>query len=105
MNNWLTQVVAITWMSIRNIPQRLAPSIVAAVGVAGVVLVLVGVLSMREGFRAVLDQSGADDIAIVMRTGSTDEMGSNISQAQTRIVEDAAAVARALLPRGRPEDS
>ncbi|MET0499392.1 MAG: ABC transporter permease [Steroidobacteraceae bacterium] len=94
MNNWLTQVIAITWMSIRNIPQRLAPSIVAAVGVAGVVMVLVGVLSMREGFRAVLNQSGADDIAIVMRTGSTDEMGSNISQAQVRIVEDAASVAR-----------
>jgi len=52
------------------------------------------VLSMREGFRAVLNQSGADDIAIVMRTGSTDEMGSNISQAQVRIVEDAASVAR-----------
>jgi putative ABC transport system permease protein len=94
MSNWIAQVFAITWMSIRNIPQRLAPSIVAAVGVAGVVLVLVGVLSMREGFRAVLDQSGADDIAIVMRSGSTDEMGSNIAQSQTRIVEDAAGVQR-----------
>lgn len=91
---WIRQAVAITWMSIRNIPQRLAPSIVAAVGVAGVVMVLVGVLSMREGFRAVLSQSGSDDIAIVMRTGSTDEMGSNITQSQTRIVEDAVGVAR-----------
>jgi len=94
MSNWIAQVFAITWMSIRNIPQRLAPSIVAAVGVAGVVLVLVGVLSMREGFRAVLDQSGADDIAIVMRSGSTDEMGSNIGQSQTKIIEDAAGVQR-----------
>jgi putative ABC transport system permease protein len=94
MSNWIAQVFAITWMSIRNIPQRLAPSIVAAVGVAGVVLVLVGVLSMREGFRAVLDNSGADDIAIVMRSGSTDEMGSNIEQSQTRIIEEAAGVQR-----------
>jgi len=94
MSNWIAQVFAITWMSIRNIPQRLAPSIVAAVGVAGVVLVLVGVLSMREGFRAVLNQSGADDIAIVMRSGSTDEMGSNIDQSQTKIVEDAAGIQR-----------
>jgi len=94
MSNWLTQVAAITSMSVRNIPQRLAPSVVAAVGVAGVVLVLVGVLSMREGFRAVLDQSGADDIAIVMRSGSTDEMGSNIAQDQTKIVEDSAGVLR-----------
>lgn len=92
--NWFAQVFAITAMSIRNIPQRLAPSIVAAIGIAGVVLVLVGVLSMREGFRAVLDQSGADDIAIVMRSGSTDEMGSNLGVDQTRIVADAAGVAR-----------
>ena len=91
--NWLTQIVAITWMSIRNIPQRLAPSIVAAVGVAGVVMVLVGVLSMREGFRAVLAQSGADDVAIVMRSGSTDEMGSGIGQSQTKIIEDTVGVA------------
>lgn len=94
MTRWFSQVFAITWMSLRNIPERLAPSIVAAVGVAGVVMVLVGVLSMREGFRAVLAQSGADDIAIVMRSGSTDEMGSNIGQAQTRIVENAKGVAR-----------
>lgn len=94
MINWLTQIFSITWMSIRNIPQRLAPSIVAAVGVAGVVMVLVGVLSMREGFRAVLAQSGADDIAIIMRSGSTDEMGSNLAQSQTRIIEDIAGVAR-----------
>jgi putative ABC transport system permease protein len=92
--NWFAQVFAITAMSIRNIPQRLAPSIVAAIGIAGVVMVLVGVLSMREGFRAVLEQSGADDIAIVMRAGSTDEMGSNLGVDQTRIVADATAVAR-----------
>ena len=90
----LAQIVAITAMSLRSIPQRLAPSIVAAAGVAGVVLVLVGVLSMREGFRAVLAQSGAEDVAIVMRSGATDEMGSTLALAQTRLIEDATGVAR-----------
>ena len=51
-------------------------SIVALIGIAGVVMVLIGVLSIGEGFRAVLDQSGAEDVAIVLRSGATDEMGS-----------------------------
>lgn len=94
MTNWLAQIVSITGMSLKSIPQRLAPSIVAIVGVAGVVLVLVGVLSMREGFEAVLDRSGADDTAIVLRSGATDEMGSTLDQVQTRLIEDAPGVAR-----------
>ena len=57
------------------------------------VTVLIGVLSIGEGFRAVLDLSGADDVAIVLRSGATDEMGSGLAQTQTRIIADAAAVA------------
>lgn len=92
--NSFAQIAAVTSMNLRNLPQRLAASLVAAIGVAGVVLVLVGVLSIREGFNAVLEQSGAEDVAIVLRSGSTDEMGSTIGQAQTRIIEEAAGVAR-----------
>jgi putative ABC transport system permease protein len=94
MLQWFEQVAAITAMSIRNLPQRLVPSLVAAIGVAGVVLVLVGVLSMREGFRAVLESSGAEDVAIVLRSGATDEMGSNLGIEQTRVIDDAPGVAR-----------
>jgi len=55
---------------------------------------LIGVLSIKEGFRAVLELSGAEDIAIVLRNGATDEMSSNLSQEQTRIIADAKQVAR-----------
>ena len=71
-------------MNLRSMRERLTSSIVALVGIAGVVMVLIGVLSIGEGFRAVLDLSGADDVAIVLRGGSTDEMGSGIAQTQTR---------------------
>lgn len=93
-NNSLAQIVAITSMNVRNMSQRAASSIVALIGIAGVVTVLIGVLSIAEGFRAVLEISGSDQVAIVLRNGATDEMGSGLSQEQTRIIADAKQAAR-----------
>lgn len=89
----MTQISAITSMNLRNVSQRATSSIVALVGIAGVVMVLIGVLSIAAGFRAVLTLSGAEDVAIVLRSGATDEMGSGLSQPQTRIVADAKDIA------------
>ena len=93
-SNMFTQIGAITSLNVRNMSARLASSIVALVGIAGVVTVLIGVLSIREGFRAVLDLSGATDVAIVLRSGATDEMGSGLDQTQTRVIGDAKDVKR-----------
>ena len=41
-----------------------------------------------------LDQSGQADVAIVLRGGATDEMGSNLSLEQTRLVADTPGVKR-----------
>jgi len=93
--NGLRQLGAITLMNLRNVPDRLSTSLVAAVGVAGVVTILVGVLSMSEGFRSVLQYAGHDDVAIVLRGGSNDEMSSGLSLDQTRLIADAPQVVRA----------
>ncbi len=87
-NNSLAQISAITSMNVRNMSQRAASSIVALIGIAGVVTVLIGVLSIAEGFKAVLEISGSDQVAIVLRNGATDEMGSGLSQEQTRVIAD-----------------
>lgn len=92
--NWTSQLAAISSMNLRNVPQRAASSVVALVGIAGVITVLIGVLSIGAGFRAVLDLSGSEDVAIVLRSGATDEMGSGLSQPQTRIIADAKGIAR-----------
>jgi|RhiMetdeSRZDD1v2_1073273.scaffolds.fasta_scaffold15268_7 putative ABC transport system permease protein len=92
--NSVTQVSAITSMNLRNVSQRATSSVVALVGIAGVVTVLIGVLSIAAGFRAVLTLSGAQDVAIVLRSGATDEMGSGLSQPQTRIIADSKDIAR-----------
>ena len=42
----LKQILAITLMNLRNLPQRVGTSLVVVVGIAGVVGVLVSVLAM-----------------------------------------------------------
>jgi len=94
MSGTVSQAVAITSTSLQNIRERFASSIVAIIGIAGVVTVLVGVLSIREGFRVALDYSGSPDIAIVLRGGSSDELSSGMGQDQARIIMDSPHVAR-----------
>jgi putative ABC transport system permease protein len=72
----------------------LGSTLVALFGVTGVVTVVVGVLSINEGFRAVLQRAGADDVAVVLRGGSTDEMTSGFGLAETRVIADAQQIAR-----------
>ena len=92
--NVTSQIAAITSMNLRNVAQRITASLVALVSIAGVVIVLIGVLSIAAGFRAVLDQSGQQDVAIVLRDGATDEMGSSLLNEQVRIIADAKETAR-----------
>jgi putative ABC transport system permease protein len=90
----MNQISAITSMNLRNVSQRLTSSVVALVGIAGVVMVLIGVLSISAGFRAVLTLSGARDVAIVLRSGATDEMGSGLTLEQTKVIADSKNIAR-----------
>ncbi len=62
---WLRQTLAVTLLNLRTIPQRLGSSTVAIVGIAGVVVVLVAVLSIAEGFRAAMQDAGSPGRAIV----------------------------------------
>ena len=50
--NWLSQVAAVSKFGLLSIPQRRGSVAAAVFGIAGVVAVLVGVLSMGVGFRA-----------------------------------------------------
>lgn len=94
MSNWLSQITAVTLANLRSVGERKAASVVAVVGLAGVVAILVGVLSMREGFRVALDQAGAEDIAIIMRSGASSEMSSGLTLDQTRIIAEAKSVVK-----------
>jgi len=90
----LSQIIAITLVNIRSIPQRLGSSAVAIVGIAGVVVVFVSVLSIAQGFRAAMTTAGDPRTAIVLRAGTDSEMSSGLSREQTQIVKDAPGLAR-----------
>lgn len=94
MLNWLSQIMAVTWFGLRTIPQRKGPALTAAIGIAGVVAVFVGVLSIAQGFRHAVTATGRDDIAIVLRDGANNEMSSGLGREETRLIKNAPGVAR-----------
>ena len=92
MNAWLNQLTAVTAMNLRNLPARIGTSLVAVVGIGGVVAVLVSLLSMGEGFRAALELSGRDDVALVLRGGSADELSSAFARDQVSVIAAAPGI-------------
>lgn len=92
--NWLAQILSVTRFGLSTIPQRKGSALAAAIGIAGVVAVFVGVLSIAQGFRQAVTSAGRDDIAIVLRDGANNEMSSGISREESRIIKDAPGVAR-----------
>ncbi len=88
----LNQMFAVTWLNLRNLPQRTGSSLVAVVGVAAVVLVFAAVLSMAQGFERTMISAGADDTAIILRDGATSELTSGLSNEQVLIIGEAPGV-------------
>jgi putative ABC transport system permease protein len=94
MLNWLSQIVSVTKFGVLSIPQRIGSVAAALFGIAGVVGVLVSVLSMAVGFKKTMLASASPNSAIVLRTGADDEMSSGFGQEETRLIADAPGLAR-----------
>ena len=90
----LGEIAGVTAMNLRAVPQRASASAVAVVGIAGVVLIIVAVLSVAQGFRRTLELAGSDRVAIVLRGNSTAEMESLFQEDQVRIIEGTPGIAR-----------
>ena len=103
--NWFAQVAALIGFSMRTLRARLGSAFAAIVGIAGVVAVLVGVLSIGEGFKRVMVETGAPDMAIVLRSGADSEMTSVLLRSNDApVIENAPGVARAAgKPLASPE--
>lgn len=94
MLGWIAQTMAVTSLGIRNIPQRLGSSVVAIVGIAGVVIVFVAVLSIGEGFKAAMTVAGSPSRALIMRSGADSEMTSGIGGPETDVIKQAPGLLR-----------
>lgn len=99
----LTQTREIVLLNLRSIPSRLGASLVIVIGIAGVVAVLVAMLSMSRGLSRTLEDTGAPDRVVVLRGGSTVELSSFMDRASSTLVRQDPAVAR--LPSSLPAAS
>jgi putative ABC transport system permease protein len=94
------QAWSVTRVGIATIPQRLGSSSVVVVGIAGVVGVLVALLSMAAGFESTLRATGTDDTVIIMRAGAQTELNSVVDHDTAVVVSQAAQVLHN--PAGQP---
>jgi putative ABC transport system permease protein len=92
--NWLLQIVSIARFGLLSIPRRRGAVVATVFGIAGVVTVLVGVLSIAAGFERAMAVSGSPDTAIVLRSGADSEMVSGFGREETRVIGDSPGVAR-----------
>ena len=91
---WLRQTLAVLLLNLRTIPGRLSSSAVAIIGIAGVVVVFVSVLSIASGFSSAMQGSGSPARALVMRSGADSELTSGISGSESDIIKQAPGISR-----------
>ena len=94
MGRWLSQTLAVMALNLRTIPQRFSSSAVAVIGIAGVVVVFVSVLSIAAGFSAAMRESGSPNRALVMRSGADTEMTSGLGGTSVDIIKQAPGLRR-----------
>ncbi|MBT8040487.1 MAG: ABC transporter permease [Xanthomonadales bacterium] len=92
--NWLAQILSIAVFNLRTLPQRVGSSLTAIFGIAGVVAVMVGVLSIAQGIMRTMERSASPENVVVLRSGANSEMMSILMGDDVRFVSEAPGVAR-----------
>jgi putative ABC transport system permease protein len=91
---WLRQTMTVMALNLRTIPARLSSSAVAIIGIAGVVVVFVSVLSIGAGFAAAIQGSGSPGRALVLRSGADTELTSGLQGTEVDVIKQAPGVRR-----------
>ncbi|MBG37133.1 MAG: peptide ABC transporter permease [Oceanicaulis sp.] len=89
-----SQIAAVTSINLRSIPQRWGMSLATILSIALVVGVLLGFLAMANGFRATVNGTGSESIAVLLRSGSQAELNSGFGRDTVRLIETAPGIAR-----------
>jgi putative ABC transport system permease protein len=89
-----TQVIAMTLVSLRSIPNRLGNSLVIVIGIAGVTAVLISVLAVSAGFSRTIHGDARSDRIIVLTQGTDSESNSSLSRAHVAVVQAAPGIKR-----------
>lgn len=92
--NWFEQLASIAFFSLRTLPQRKGAAFAAVFGIAGVVAVMVGVLSIAQGILRMMESSSSPENAVVLRSGATTEMMSGLGGQEAQIITEAPGIVR-----------
>jgi putative ABC transport system permease protein len=90
----LLQVAAVTRINLKSISQRRWLSLSTVITVALVVMVLLAFLAMANGFQRTVSNSGAADVAVVLRAGSQSEINSTVSREQVQLLQEGPGIAK-----------
>jgi putative ABC transport system permease protein len=96
----LRQMVLVTAMGLGSVSQRPFRASVVVIGIAGVVGVLISMLTLGASVSDSARAAGKEDRAIVLRNGAENEPESAIFAAEAQAVADAPGVVRT--PEGKP---
>lgn len=88
------EMVSVTAMNLRSVPQRLGSSSVIVIGIAGVVAVILSVFGMTRSLQGALLATGSSERAIVLRSGATSEIASTLLVDAVATIKDAPGIAR-----------
>jgi putative ABC transport system permease protein len=80
-------------MNLANLRSRVGASAIVVVGMAGVVAVLLGLLAMSSGFRAVLAETARPDRVLIVRNGSNNEMSGWVTADELGLIRSLDGVA------------
>jgi putative ABC transport system permease protein len=86
--------------NLNNLMARKVTTLLAAGGIALVVLIFMSVLMLAHGYQKTLIGTGSDDNAIVLRNGATSELVSSVDREQASIIKTQPEVATN--PSGAP---
>lgn len=90
----MTQLLAVSSISLRSLPSRAASSAVIVIGTAGVVAVLLSVLALATGLSGALNATGSADRAIVLHKQAANEIGSSLPHDSIATILDAPGIAK-----------
>lgn len=94
MSGLFGQVLAVTGMGLRSLPQRLWLSLSTVIAIALVTAVLLAFLAMANGLRRTVGNTGSADVAVFLRKGSSAELNSAITREQIAILAVLRGIAR-----------
>lgn len=90
--NTIAQIIAVTAMNLRALPQRAASSTVVVIGIAGVVGVLVSVMAMTSALTNSVLDAGRPDRVLVLSNGAEFEGASSLAKDAAQTIAGAPGI-------------